>query len=92
MLEIFFRELFDDVMDKSESGDGHNAERSRDDDDYSDLFSDDYMDVHQYALIQTHFDNVDIPPGIEVPIPWLAEYDIGSKKTSNDSLSPGLQF
>ncbi|KAK8464243.1 hypothetical protein PHAVU_011G157600 [Phaseolus vulgaris] len=81
-------ELFDDVMDKSGSGDGHNSDSSCDDDDYSDLFSDDYMDVDQYALLQSHFDNVDIPPGIEVPIPWLAEYDIGSKKTNNDSLPP----
>ncbi|XP_052733866.1 probable ubiquitin-conjugating enzyme E2 25 isoform X4 [Vigna angularis] len=78
--------LDDDVMDKSGSGDGHNADSSCDDDDYSDLFSDDYIDADQSALIQNHFDNVDIPPGIEVPIPWMA--DLGLKKTNNHSLSP----
>lgn len=61
-----------------------------DDDDYSDLFSDEYMDVDQYALLQTHFDNVNIPPGIEAPIPWLADYDLGSNVT--DSFQPSLSL
>ncbi|XP_027911801.1 probable ubiquitin-conjugating enzyme E2 26 isoform X2 [Vigna unguiculata] len=79
-------ELLDDVMDKSGSADEHNSDSSCDDDDYSDLFSDDYMDADQSALIQSHFDNVDIPSGIEVPIPWMAEYDLGSKNTNNHPL------
>ncbi|CAJ1978564.1 unnamed protein product [Sphenostylis stenocarpa] len=81
-------ELFDD--DKSGSGDGHNSDGSYDDDDddYSDLFSDDFIDADKYAEIQMHLDKVDLPSGIEVPIPWLAEFDLGSKKTNNDSLSP----
>jgi len=73
-------------MDKSGSADEHNSDSSCDDDDYSDLFSDDYMDADQSALIQSHFDNVDIPSGIEVPIPWMAEYDLGSKNTNNHPL------
>ncbi|RDY08616.1 putative ubiquitin-conjugating enzyme E2 38, partial [Mucuna pruriens] len=88
-------EMFDDifcpsVMDKSGSGDGDSSDNScdDDDDDYSDLFVDDYMDVDHYALLQTHFDNVDIPPGIEAPIPWLADYDLGLKKTNSEWLSP----
>ncbi|TKY66529.1 ubiquitin-conjugating enzyme E2 26 [Spatholobus suberectus] len=74
----------------SVSGDepGSDSSCDDDDDDYSDLFSEDYMDVDQYALIQTHFDNVDIPPGIEAPIPWLADYGLGPKKTNSDLLSP----
>ncbi|KAE9620769.1 hypothetical protein Lal_00019579 [Lupinus albus] len=68
--------------------DDHGSDQSCDEDDYSDLFSDDYMDVDDYALLQAHFDNVDIPPGIEAPIPWLAEYALGSKKTGGSSLYP----
>ncbi|CAL0328887.1 unnamed protein product [Lupinus luteus] len=70
------------------SVDDHGSDQSCDEDDYSDLFSDDYMDVDDYASLQAHFDNVDIPPGIEAPIPWLAEYDLGSKKTGGSSLYP----
>ncbi|OIV99159.1 hypothetical protein TanjilG_01134 [Lupinus angustifolius] len=70
------------------SVDDHGSDQSCDEDDYSDLFSDDYMDVDDYALLQAHFDNVDIPPGIEAPIPWLAEYDLVSKKTGGSSLYP----
>lgn len=46
------------------------------------------MDVDDYALLQAHFDNVNIPPGIEAPIPWMAEYDLGSKKTGSSSSYP----
>ncbi|KAJ9182893.1 hypothetical protein P3X46_006837 [Hevea brasiliensis] len=39
--------------------------------DYFDSFSDDFMDFDKYASLQAHFDNVDIPPGVEAPVPWL---------------------
>ncbi|WJX73321.1 ubiquitin-conjugating enzyme, variant 2 [Trifolium repens] len=49
-------------------------------------FSDDYMDVDEYALLQAQFDSVDLPTGIEVPITLLPEYDLGLKKTRNSTL------
>ncbi|XP_027355523.1 probable ubiquitin-conjugating enzyme E2 26 isoform X2 [Abrus precatorius] len=81
------------VSDDLLNVDGHGSDHSFDydddnDDEYPDLFIDDYMDVDHYALLQAHFDNVDIPPGIEAPIPWLADYDLGSQKTNHDSLYP----
>ncbi|KAM5585999.1 putative ubiquitin-conjugating enzyme E2 26 [Rosa sericea] len=42
--------------------------------DYGDLFLDEIIDVDEYARLQSHFDNVEIPPGVEAPmppIPWL---------------------
>ncbi|XP_061368339.1 probable ubiquitin-conjugating enzyme E2 25 [Gastrolobium bilobum] len=68
--------------------DGHGSDQSFDDDDYSGLFLEDYMDVDNYALLEAHFDNVNIPPGIEAPIPWLAEYGLDLKKTGSSSLYP----
>ncbi|KAK7317699.1 hypothetical protein RJT34_02139 [Clitoria ternatea] len=69
--------------------DGHDSNHSCDDDvDYSDIFAEEYMDVDNYDLLQAHFDNVDIPPGIEAPIPWLTEYDLGPKNTTIGSLCP----
>lgn len=53
--------------------DGQSSDLNYDDDDYIDLCSDDFMDVDEYAILQAHFDNVDIPPGIEAPIPWFPE-------------------
>ncbi|KAL2331433.1 hypothetical protein Fmac_019014 [Flemingia macrophylla] len=65
--------------------DSHGSEY--DDDDLIDMFSEDYMDVDEYALLQKHFDNVDIPPGIEAPITWLPPgYDIGLDNTGNSTL------
>ena len=70
------------------SVDGHGSDRSCDDDDYIDLFSEDYAEVDEYALLQAHFDNVDIPPGVEAPFTWLPDYDMGLKQTGNSSLYP----
>jgi len=69
--------------------DGHGSDLSYDDDDYFDILSEDYMDVDEYALLQKHFDNVDIPTGIEAPFTWLPpDYVVGSKKTGNNTLYP----
>ena len=69
--------------------DGHGSDLSYDDDDYFDILSEDYMDVDEYALLQKHFDNVDIPTGIEAPFTWLPpDYVVGSKKTENSTLYP----
>ncbi|XP_029128709.1 uncharacterized protein LOC109805727 [Cajanus cajan] len=65
--------------------DSHGSEYE--DDDFIDIVSEDYMDVDEYALLQKHFDNVDIPPGIEAPMTWLPPgYDIGLNKTGNSTL------
>lgn len=63
-----------------------------DDDDLSDLFMDDYMDVDNYTLLQEHFDNANIPPGIEAPVPWLKEYDLGSKKPESSLFHPSFHI
>ncbi|KAI4333668.1 hypothetical protein L6164_018448 [Bauhinia variegata] len=66
--------------------DSHGAVLSNDGDGYADLFSDDYMDLDQYALLEAHFDNVDIPPAIEAPIPLMPNFDLSLKKTGSSSL------
>ncbi|XP_057727562.1 probable ubiquitin-conjugating enzyme E2 25 isoform X2 [Arachis stenosperma] len=75
------------------SVDAHVADLSYDDDedaddDYIDFISEEYAQVDEYALLQAHFDNVDIPPGIEAPFTWLPEYEQGLKQTGNSSLHP----
>jgi len=69
--------------------DGHGSDLSYDEDDYIDILPEDYMDVDEYALLQKHFDNVDIPPGIEAPFNWLPPgYDVAFKKTENSMFYP----
>ncbi|BBH01791.1 ubiquitin-conjugating enzyme 25, partial [Prunus dulcis] len=53
--------------------DGPISDVSYDDDDYTDYYLDEFMDVDEYALLQAHFDNADIPPGIEAPVPWFSD-------------------
>ncbi|KAJ7948651.1 Ubiquitin-conjugating enzyme like [Quillaja saponaria] len=71
--------------------DGHNSDISCDDDDYIDNYSDDCMDVDEYALLQAHFDNVDIPTGVEAPIPWLEDLDKSKKKSVTGSISLSMR-
>ncbi|KAL6576600.1 hypothetical protein OROMI_010876 [Orobanche minor] len=35
-----------------------------------DLSCDNYLD-DQYAILQSHLDGLDVPPGVEVPVPWF---------------------
>ncbi|KAK7401827.1 hypothetical protein VNO78_13623 [Psophocarpus tetragonolobus] len=80
---------FQSVSNNLINVDGHGIDLSYDDDDYMDIFSEDYMDIDEYALLQKHFDNVDIPPGIEAPFTWLPpDYILGLKKTGNNTLYP----
>lgn len=65
--------------------DGQSSDLYFDDEDYIDLCSDDFMDVDEYAILQAHFDNVDIPPGIEAPIPWFPETLIKKKPSTGSS-------
>lgn len=54
--------------------DDHSSDDSCDNvDDYTDLFLDADMDVDTYALLQAHFDNSDIPAGVEAPVPFLLD-------------------
>lgn len=39
----------------------------------TDLYADDYVFEDDYLTLQSHFDNMDLPSGIEVPIPWLPD-------------------
>ncbi|XP_028793070.1 probable ubiquitin-conjugating enzyme E2 26 isoform X3 [Neltuma alba] len=68
--------------------DGHSSDLSNDDDDYNDHFADDFMDVDEYAMLQAHFDSVNIPAGIEAPIPWMSNFDIDLKKSGSSSSNP----
>lgn len=68
--------------------DGHNSDLSYDEDDFNDVFSDDFMDMDDYSAIQAHFDHVDIPAGIEAPIPWMPGVDLGPKKSLSNSFYP----
>ncbi|XVF01996.1 hypothetical protein REPUB_Repub04eG0138200 [Reevesia pubescens] len=42
-----------------------------DDSDYGD--NDDFLYEDNYSIMQSHFDNVDLPPGVEASIPWLKD-------------------
>ncbi|KAI4322940.1 hypothetical protein L6164_022587 [Bauhinia variegata] len=79
---------FASVSHNSTNVDSHSSDLSYEEDDCIDLFSDDYMDIDQYAILQAHFDNMDIPPGVEAPIPWMPDFDLSSKKTGRSSLLP----
>ncbi|KAK4255800.1 hypothetical protein QN277_008749 [Acacia crassicarpa] len=68
--------------------DGHSSDLSNDDDDYNDHFAEDLMDVDEYALLQAHFDHVDLPAGIEAPIPWMSNFDLELKNSEMNSLNP----
>lgn len=45
---------------------------------------------NDYAILQSHFDHMDTPPGVEVPIPWMsgfAKAKMASTTTSTSSTS-----
>ncbi|KAJ0102576.1 hypothetical protein Patl1_04667 [Pistacia atlantica] len=48
---------------------------------------DNFMDVEDCALLQAYFDSVDIPAGVEAPVPWLSDPAFRKKKTVNGSSS-----
>ncbi|MBA0676043.1 hypothetical protein Goari_017553 [Gossypium aridum] len=53
-----------------------------DDDFFDNYYGNDFMDVDEYAMLQAHFDNVDIPAGVEASIPWFADFSERKKDTS----------
>ncbi|XP_050371187.1 probable ubiquitin-conjugating enzyme E2 26 [Argentina anserina] len=61
---------------------------------YGDLSLDEVIDVDEYAQFQSHFDNLDIPPGVEAPmpsIPWLLN-PRKSKTAVSGSSSLGTKY
>lgn len=69
--------------------DGDDSDQScHDDYDCSEFLFDEYMHVDEYTSLQAHFDNVNIPPGIEAPVPWLTEHGLDLKKAESSSLNP----
>ncbi|KAJ6886845.1 hypothetical protein NC651_027255 [Populus alba x Populus x berolinensis] len=67
--------------------DGLDSDSLYDDGACMDFYSDDIMEFDEYSYLQSHFDNVDIPPGVEAPIPWLPNSDNNAKKTANGTNS-----
>ncbi|XVE49929.1 hypothetical protein DITRI_Ditri01bG0121300 [Diplodiscus trichospermus] len=62
-----------DLSYHDDDGDGdEDCDKCADDiSDYGD--NDDFLYEDDYSIIQSHFDNVDLPPGVEAPIPWLKD-------------------
>ncbi|XP_009625388.1 uncharacterized protein [Nicotiana tomentosiformis] len=52
-------------------GDDFGADLYYGDDVHTDMYFDDPA-LTEYAIMQSHFDHMDIPPGVEVPIPWMS--------------------
>ena len=61
-----------------------------DDEFFDNYYHNDFMDVDEYAMLQTHFDNVDIPAGVEASIPWFADFSKSKKKTSHGNISSSV--
>ncbi|KAK3005687.1 hypothetical protein RJ639_017613 [Escallonia herrerae] len=67
--------------------DGFSSDLSYGDDDYMDMYYDDFIyDDDEYTILQSHFDNIDIPPGVEAPIPWLTS-TYGENKSATSDIS-----
>ncbi|KAJ7948320.1 Ubiquitin-conjugating enzyme like [Quillaja saponaria] len=62
--------------------DNQNGDDNDEDPDYaSDYYdNDDFIYDDEYDSMQTHFDNVDLPPGVEISLPWLK--DLPSSETT----------
>lgn len=50
-------------------------------DEYMDMYYDDLL-YDDYAVLQSHFDNMDIPTGVEAPIPWMPQMVSTTTSTS----------
>ena len=62
--------------------DGLDSDSLYDDGACMDFDFDNFMEFDEYSYLQSHFDKVDIPPGVEAPIPWLPDSDNNAKKTA----------
>ncbi|KAK9268306.1 hypothetical protein L1049_000053 [Liquidambar formosana] len=61
-----------------------------DDDEHINFYSDEFMDV-DYAILGAQLDSADIPPGVEVPIPWLSDPALIKKQPPMASILPQSQ-
>nr|XP_011461814.1 PREDICTED: probable ubiquitin-conjugating enzyme E2 26 isoform X1 [Fragaria vesca subsp. vesca] len=57
---------------------------------YGDLYLDEVIDVDEYAQLQSHFDNVDFPPGVEAPMPPIPWFD--PPKSTKSAVSESSSF
>lgn len=71
----------------SSNGDGHIYDLATcDDDDYMDYILEDVVHMDDdYDLLQAHFDSMDIPPGVEAPMPWLPAVSKNDKKSDAEN-------
>ncbi|KAL7249571.1 hypothetical protein ACSBR1_011710 [Camellia fascicularis] len=58
---------------------GFSHDFSYGDDEYMDMYHDDLTYDDKYTFLQAHFDCMDIPPGVEAPIPWFSDHDQDKK-------------
>ncbi|XP_050219122.1 probable ubiquitin-conjugating enzyme E2 25 isoform X2 [Mercurialis annua] len=58
---------------------------------FMDIYDDDSMEFDSYAYLQTHFDNVDVPAGVEAPFPCLLDSIPKTKNTVNGNDASGTQ-
>ncbi|CAA2966635.1 probable ubiquitin-conjugating enzyme E2 25 isoform X2 [Olea europaea var. sylvestris] len=57
-------------LHNSSNVDDFNSSLLYGEDECIDMYYDDLIE-EDYAILQSHFDHMDIPPGIEAPLPWL---------------------
>ncbi|KAF5728311.1 hypothetical protein HS088_TW21G00458 [Tripterygium wilfordii] len=60
------------------------------DDGYNSFLSSNFADFNEYAILQTHFDCVNVPPGMEASDPWFSAYE-KKKSASGTNLFNPLQ-
>ncbi|KAK8985668.1 hypothetical protein V6N11_068916 [Hibiscus sabdariffa] len=61
------------------------------DDDFHDNYClSDFWDVDEYAMLQSHFDNFDIPAGVEASVPWFPDFSESKKNTSHANTQSSL--
>ncbi|KAA8526833.1 hypothetical protein F0562_008938 [Nyssa sinensis] len=59
---------------------------------YMDMYYDDLTNDDKCATLQAHFDNIDIPPGVEVPIPWLSDPAQSKEAATGSSTCSSLRI
>ncbi|KAL3508670.1 hypothetical protein ACH5RR_028071 [Cinchona calisaya] len=69
------------------NGDGFDADLFYGENEYMDMFHDDHLYDDQYAILQTHLDSLDIPPGVEFSVPWFTAPQGNKMKLSVASTS-----
>lgn len=79
-----------DLLDHDEDDVDEDSDYAGDEDDYlSDCDDFAYNDV--YASLQSQFDNVDLPPGVEASVPWLKDPSTSGKDSSTSGNVPATK-